>query len=51
METSLVYRVSSRTDRAGYTEKPCLEKPKKGKKKKEKKVSLVPLDGTVGHVG
>jgi hypothetical protein len=31
-EASLVYRVSSRT---GYTEKPCLEKPKKKKKKKE----------------
>ena len=33
---SLVYRVSSRTAR-GYTEKPCLEKPKKKKKEKEKK--------------
>jgi hypothetical protein len=32
-EAILVYRVSSRTSR-GYTEKPCLEKPKPKKKKK-----------------
>jgi predicted porin len=31
-EASLVYKVSSRTDRQGYTEKPCLEKPKKKQK-------------------
>jgi hypothetical protein len=30
-EVSLVYRVSSRSAK-GYTEKPCLEKPKKKKK-------------------
>ena len=27
-EASLVYKVSSRTARAVYTEKPCLRKPK-----------------------
>jgi hypothetical protein len=36
IEASLVYRVSSRKARAGYTEKLCLEKPKKKKKKKKK---------------
>jgi hypothetical protein len=41
-EASLVYRVSSRTARETYTEKPCLggkkkkRKEKKRKKKKEK---------------
>jgi hypothetical protein len=35
-ETSLVYRVSSRTARA--TEKPCLEKPKEKEKKKKKRL-------------
>jgi hypothetical protein len=34
-ETSLVYRVSSRTAK-GYTEKPCLEKTKKQTNKKKK---------------
>jgi hypothetical protein len=34
-EASLVYKVSSRTVRAIYTEKPCLKKPKEKKKKKE----------------
>jgi hypothetical protein len=38
-EANLVYKVSSRTAR-GYTEKPCLEKPKKRKKKKEKLLFL-----------
>jgi hypothetical protein len=33
-QASLVYRVSSCQ---GYTEKPCLEKPKKKKKKKKRK--------------
>jgi hypothetical protein len=33
-QASLVYRVSQ--DRQGYTEKPCLEKPKKKKKKKKR---------------
>jgi hypothetical protein len=32
-KASLVYKVDSQ----GYTEKPCLEKPKKKKKKKKKK--------------
>jgi hypothetical protein len=36
-DTSLVYRVSSRTARSqGYTEKPCLEKKTKKKKKRER---------------
>jgi hypothetical protein len=35
-ETSLVYRVSSRTAK-GYTEKPCLKKPKKKKEKEKRK--------------
>jgi hypothetical protein len=39
-EANLVYRVSSRTAREGYTEKPCLKKPKKKKKKKKKKVMV-----------
>ena len=30
-EASLVYRVSSRTDSQGYTEKPCLKKLKQNK--------------------
>jgi hypothetical protein len=35
-EASLVYKMSSRTANSqGYTEIPCLEKPKKGKKKKK----------------
>jgi hypothetical protein len=37
-EASLVYRVSSRTARATQR-KPCLEKPKKRKKKKIRKES------------
>jgi hypothetical protein len=32
-KSSLVYRVSSRTAE-DYTEKPCLEKPRKKKKRK-----------------
>jgi hypothetical protein len=35
LETSLVYRVSSRISQ-GYREKPCLKKPKKEKKRKGK---------------
>jgi hypothetical protein len=35
-ETSLVYKVSSRTAR-GYTEKPCLEKTEKQNKTKQNK--------------
>jgi hypothetical protein len=43
-EASLVYRVSSRTARAA--EKPCLEKPKKKKKKVERKIThmIISLD-------
>ena len=38
-EASLVYKVSSRTAREGYTEKPCLggKKENKNQKKKNKK--------------
>jgi hypothetical protein len=36
-EASLVYKVSFRAASQGYTEKPCLEKPKKRKKKKGRK--------------
>jgi hypothetical protein len=41
-EASLVYKVSSRTARASYTEKPCLKKPKRQKKKKKIKIVQVP---------
>jgi hypothetical protein len=33
-KANLVYRVSSRTARATYTEKPCLGKKKRKKKKR-----------------
>jgi hypothetical protein len=36
-KANLVYKMSSRTARQGYTEKPCLEKTKKQIKKKNKK--------------
>jgi hypothetical protein len=36
-------RISEFQDSQGYTEKPCLEKPKKGKeKRKEKKKEIRP---------
>jgi hypothetical protein len=38
LESSLVYKVSSRTARA--TEKPCLEKPKKKKKEVEENMNV-----------
>ena len=38
-EASLVYKVSSRTAQ-GYTEKHCLEKPRKKKKKELEKAGL-----------
>jgi hypothetical protein len=37
-ETSLVYRVSSRIAREGYTEKPCLEKQKTKQNKTKQKL-------------
>jgi hypothetical protein len=40
LEASLVYKVSFQ-DSQGYTEKPCLEKPKKKKRKEKRKVALV----------
>jgi hypothetical protein len=39
-EASLVYKVSKFQDSQGYTEKPCLEKPREKKKKERKKETL-----------
>jgi hypothetical protein len=45
-KASLVYRVSQ--DNQGYTEKPCLEKPKKKKKqKKEKKRKIMSISKVI----
>jgi hypothetical protein len=42
-EASLVYRVSSRTDSQGYTEKPCLgkTKTKTNKQKTERREKIM----------
>jgi hypothetical protein len=40
LEASLIYRVSSRTAREGYIEKPCLEKQNKTKQKILKTVQI-----------
>jgi hypothetical protein len=46
-EARLVYK-SEFQDSQGYTEEPCLKKPKKKKKKKEKKRKKKELLGYVG---
>ncbi|EDL07105.1 mCG1028373, partial [Mus musculus] len=49
-EASLVYKVSSRTTR-GYTEKPCLEKPKKKKETGKSAVGHLWIVGMVEEPG
>jgi hypothetical protein len=50
-EASLVYKMSSRTANSqGYTEIPCLEKPKKGKKKKKRRRRINGVTLVITHI-
>lgn len=49
-DRGLVYRVSSRTSRATYTEKPCPEK-QNNQTNKQKKISIMSPKKTVSDSG